>query len=191
MSRVVTSSMLPVPWRTATAVFAVSVAMFAFGYAMVPLYYTLCKALGIDTAQPWVLAQTAPAPPRPLRVEFDANSHNTLVSMVPAKRVTGLTTGTAYSLTYEIANLTDEPVRGLAVPSFSPAHAARWFTKLQCFCFAELVLEPRETLRAPVVFLVEQDMPDEIATLSLSYTFFPQGHPQAHIHDHAGGGDVH
>ena len=184
MASIASKSLFLVPWRTATAVAVLSVAMFAFGYAMVPLYYTLCQALGIDTARPWVLAQTTnPPAPRALRVEFDANSHNTVIAMAPAKRITALDTGTAYSLTYQITNLTDTAIRGTAVPSFSPARAAKWFTKLQCFCFEELELAPHEILRAPVVFVLERDLPEDIETVALSYTFYPQD--TAHHHNDA------
>ena len=44
--------------------------------------------------------------------------------------------------------------------------------KLECFCFKQQTLAPRETRRMPVVFLVDPKLPAEINTITLSYTFF-------------------
>lgn len=170
----------PPTWRTALVATGLACLMFAFGYAMIPLYYRVCAALGITTALDTTLAATATPPPvRELRLEFDANSHNDLIAMRPVQRIARMSTGTAYTLTYEITNLTATPLAGTAIPSYLPARAAAWFTKLQCFCFNELHLAPHETLRAPVVFLLERDLPSDIETVALSYTFHPSGGEQA------------
>lgn len=160
--------------------------MFMFGYALVPLYYRFCAALGIDVASPAVLAElrtAAAAPSRPLRVEFDANSHNEIVAMRPAERMIELGTGTAYKAVYRISNLTDAPVVGRAYPSYSPARAAQWVNKVYCFCFDELRLGPGETVEAPVVFVIDRALPAEIPAVALSYSFYPDAA--------AGGGHAH
>lgn len=172
---------LPSAWRTALLTTAIATMMFAFGYAMIPLYYRFCAFIGIDTATSSTLATIRTPPPvRELRVEFDANSHNNLVAMQPAQRLAQMNTGTAYSITYEIRNLTNEPLRGTAVPSYAPARAAAWFNKLQCFCFDELELAPGEILRAPVVFVLERELPPDIVAVALSYTFHLD--PASHAH---------
>ena len=150
--------------------------MFLFGYALVPLYYRFCEAMGIETASPTVLAElrtVASAPARELRVEFDANSHNDIVAMRPAERAIALATGSAYKITYRITNLTEEPVTGRAVPAYSPQRAAQWVNKVYCFCFEELRLEPGATMEAPVVFVIDRELPQEIPAVALSYTFYP------------------
>ncbi len=159
--------------------------MFGFGYAMVPLYYKLCAALGITTARDYVRPATewsAEDAGRELRAEFDANAHSSRLAMVPSQRVSAMHTGVAYSITYELRNLTGEPLRGRAVPSYSPARAAQWVTKLQCFCFDEIELGPGEVMRAPVVLTFAHDMPADIGVVALSYTFFDQGDPGADGH---------
>lgn len=161
-------------FKTAALTTLVTCLMFAFGYAMIPLYYKFCAVFGIDVASTDNLVAAIP-PVREMRVEFDANSHNDVVSMVPVLRTVQIDTGTAYSVTYEIRNLTNEPQTGIAYPSYAPQRAGAWFTKLQCFCFNELELAPGETLRAPVVFLLEQSLPAEIHTVALSYTFHAKG----------------
>ncbi|MBF2735930.1 MAG: cytochrome c oxidase assembly protein [Betaproteobacteria bacterium AqS2] len=151
--------------------------MFMFGYALVPLYYRLCAALGIEVASPQVLEElrtVAAAPSRPLRVEFDANSHNDVVAMRPAARTVELGTGTAHKIVYEISNLTDAPVTGRAYPSYSPARAGKWVNKVYCFCFDELRLAAGETIEAPVVFVIDRELPEDIGAVALSYSFYPE-----------------
>lgn len=161
---------------TALAGTVVALAMFGFGYAMVPLYYRLCEALGIDTATIEVFSEVTrgEAQPRPLRVEFDANSHNAVVAMSPDQRTTRLSTGVAYKVAYRISNLTDAEVIGTAVPSYSPQRAAKWVKKLHCFCFEELGLAANEQRVDPVVFVIDEDIPKDIEVVALSYTFFPK-----------------
>ena len=169
--------------HTALGFALVALAMFAFGYAMEPLYYRLCAALGIDVAESAVLEETKreAAAPRAMRMEFDANSHNDVVAMVPSHRTSSLRTGAAYRIDYEISNLTGGPVSGVAVPSFSPERAARWVKKLRCFCFDEVALAANETKVEPVVFVVDRALPREIGAVALSYTFFPkEGGGHAH-----------
>ncbi len=168
--------------KTAIAATAIAAAMFGFGYAMVPLYYRLCAALGIDVATVEVYKEVTrgEAAVRPLRMEFDANSHNDLVAMSPDLRTTRLDTGTAYKVAYEISNLTDRHVTGTAVPSYSPQRAGKWVRKLHCFCFEEVDLMPNEARVDPVVFIVDRDIPADIEVVSLSYTFFPKEGADGH-----------
>ena len=160
-------------WKTALLGLIAALLMFAFGYALIPLYYKFCKVFGIDFATSDTYEQIVPPDAREMYVAFDANSHNTVISIRPVQRVATLNTGTAYSITYEIQNLTDTHIKGTAYPSYTPARVANWFTKLQCFCFDEIDLKPRETYRAPVVFILERDTPTDIYEVALSYTFHP------------------
>ena len=172
--------------RTALAGIVVALAMFGFGYAMVPLYYRICQALGIDTATIEIFSEVTQAPvaPRPLRLEFDANSHNDIVAMTPESRTTRIDTGVAYKISYEISNLTDGHVTGTAVPSYSPQRAGKWVKKLRCFCFDELDLTGNENRIEPVVFVIDRDLPEDIEVVALSYTFFPKesGHAKHSSH---------
>ena len=61
---------------------------------------------------------------------------------------------------------------GQAIPSYGPQHAARYFQKLDCFCFAKQTLQPGEVRKMPVVFVVDPSAPADLATITLSYTFF-------------------
>jgi len=73
---------------------------------------------------------------------------------------------------FEVVNATDHPVTGQAIPSYGPQYAAQYFKKLECFCFAKQTLGPGEIRRMPVVFVVDPTAPKDLATITLSYTFF-------------------
>jgi cytochrome c oxidase assembly protein subunit 11 len=70
-------------------------------------------------------------------------------------------------------------VTGQAVPSVAPGYAARYLHKVECFCFSQQRLEAGEELRMPVRFYVGDDLPDEVRTLTLSYTLYPVATAQA------------
>ena len=147
--------------------------MFAFGYAMVPLYEKICQVTGINNLlQPTAEeGEFAPDPSRVVRAEFDTNARG-MVAMTPSMQLAQLTPGKTYSVIYTLTNLTDKPLIGQAVPSYAPARADRWFKKIQCFCFDQLHMAPGEVRQAPVVFVIDPEMPPDIHSLALSYTFF-------------------
>ena len=168
------------------ALFAVF--MFGFGYAMVPLYYKICEITGINNLlNPQSVEDFRPDTDRALRLEFDVNARG-LVSMTPNIRLMpDARPGQTYSVIYTLKNLSGRPIRAQAVPSYGPRRAGQWFQKIQCFCFEQLTMAAGETRQAPVVFVVEPSLPEDIAVIALSYTFFEVGgtqQPEEHEHSH-------
>jgi cytochrome c oxidase assembly protein subunit 11 len=80
--------------------------------------------------------------------------------------------GEVTQVLYEVSNTLDRPVTGQAVPSYGPQQAALYFKKVECFCFQQQTLGPGEVRKMPVVFLIDPQLPREINTVTLSYTFF-------------------
>ena len=150
-----------------------SALMFGFGYAMVPLYEKICAVTGINNLlNPSTVADIAPAIGRDVRVEFDTNSRAE-VSMTPNLRLLKeITPGETYSVIYTIENLSGRRLVGQAVPSYGPSRSGKWFKKIQCFCFDKLTLEKDEIRQSPVVFVIDSELPEDINTIALSYTFF-------------------
>jgi cytochrome c oxidase assembly protein subunit 11 len=78
---------------------------------------------------------------------------------------------------YRAKNLTDRTVVAQAIPSYGPAQAVLYFKKIECFCFSQQTLKPHEERLMPVQFVVQNDLPTDIHTITLSYSFWEQ-HPQ-------------
>ena len=73
---------------------------------------------------------------------------------------------------FEVRNNSKRAITGQAIPSYGPQHAAPYFRKLECFCFAKQTLQPGEAREMPVVFVIDPKAPGDLGTITLSYTFF-------------------
>ena len=148
-------------------------AMFGFGFALVPFYDKICQVTGlrnIDQADEVKSTQIDYA--RTVRIELDANTRNLPWTFRPLETLHPVHPGEIAQVVYQVSNNTDRRVIGQAVPSYGPQQAAQYFRKLECFCFSRQVLEPGETRKMPVVFVIDPALPKDIGTITLSYTFF-------------------
>ena len=160
--------------RMLTRLSIVAVAMFGFGYALVPFYDQICRALGINSLveRNEIAANTVVDRARFVTIEFDANSHGMPWRFQPAVRHMEVHPGELVHVEYEVANVRSAAVTGQAVVSYGPALAGRYVRKLECFCFTQQTLAAGETRRMPVVFVVDPQLPRDVHTITLSYTFF-------------------
>ncbi len=150
------------------------VGMFGFGYALVPFYDRICEAAGLrNIAQADVAINTQIDPLRNVRIEFDSNVHDLAWTFRPVEPVISVHPGEVRQVEFEVVNRTGHALTGQAIPSFGPAYAAQYFKKMECFCFSQQTLAAGETRRMPVVFVVDPHAPADLATITLSYTFFP------------------
>jgi cytochrome c oxidase assembly protein subunit 11 len=165
----------------------VTVAMFGFGYALVPMYRAICDALGINVlslAEQRVATgswsgrkpadNTQVDTARTITVEFDANARGPW-EFKPAQRSMQVHPGQMVSVEYEFRNVQNRTMAAQAIPSYAPMQASPHFNKLECFCFSEWVLAPGETKRWPVTFVIDPKLPKDVTTITLSYTFFEVG----------------
>lgn len=169
----------------------VTVLMFGFGYALVPLYRAICSALGINVLSlaernaPGRAQADAPANSqvdrsRRITVEFDANARGPW-EFKPALRSVEVHPGELTTVMYEFRNVQNRTMTAQAIPSYAPKQAEPYFHKLQCFCFSEYTLKPGERKEWPVVFVIDPKLSKDVRTITLSYTFFEVGgkFPQA------------
>jgi len=152
----------------------VAVGMFGFGYALVPFYYQICAAWGVNSfgelrAQP---ANTQVDTSRTVTIEFDANAHDLPWRFKPLVRHIDVHPGQVASVEYEVVNERPANVTGQAVPSYGPQLAGEYFKKLECFCFTQQTLAPGETRRMPVLFVIDPKLPKDVNSIAISYTFF-------------------
>ena len=149
------------------------VAMFGFGYALVPFYEKICEVTGlrdIDKADKVVNTQVDLT--RSVRIEFDTNLHDMPWKFRALDATTDIHPGEVTQVMFEVVNTADHPVTGQAIPSYGPRNAAQYFRKLDCFCFARQTLAAGETRRMPVVFVIDPQLPADLSTITLSCTFF-------------------
>ncbi len=160
--------------QTLVKLLVVTVAMFGFGYALAPFYRAICDALGLNSVvKADTVANTQVDTGRLLTVEFDANLRSNLPwTFTPLEKSVRVHPGALTQVMFEVRNRSDRPVTGQAIPSYGPQLAGRYFKKLDCFCFTQQTLAPGEVKRMPVVFVVERELPQDVNTVTLSYTFF-------------------
>ena len=151
----------------------VVVAMFGFGFLLVPFYEKICEVTGLrNIAQPDEVKNTQVVATRNIRIEFDSNVRNLPWTFKPLTPVVEVHPGAVTQVMYEVTNTTSRAITGQAIPSYGPQHAAKYFQKLDCFCFAKQTLQPGEVRQMPVVFVVDPKAPEDLHTITLSYTFF-------------------
>jgi len=155
----------------------VAVAMFGFGFALVPLYRVICEVTGLNGyISNRVVHGTVDLEPdrdRLVTVEFVATVNgNAPWEFRPAVNTMRVHPGEIYTTTYDAKILTDAPAVGQASYSVAPGRAARWFGKPDCFCFTRQAFEPNEGRDMPVTFFVSPDLPGNVDRVTLSYTFF-------------------
>jgi cytochrome c oxidase assembly protein subunit 11 len=152
---------------------AVVVAMFGFGYALVPFYEKICEVTGLrNIARADEVVNTQVDRSREVRIEFDSNVRKLAWTFRPLQPILEVHPGEVRQAMFEIVNTTDHVLTGQAIPSYGPPQAAQYFRKLECFCFARQTLQPGERRQMPVVFVVDAALPKDVATITLSYTFF-------------------
>jgi cytochrome c oxidase assembly protein subunit 11 len=150
-------------------------AMFGFGFALVPLYDVFCRYTGINgkTENTAATASKRIDESREISVEFIANRDAGIPwSFSPGMERTILHPGAVMVMHFDVENLTDEAMVGRAVPSVSPGEAARYFKKIECFCFVEQPLDAHEKKSMPVQFYIDPDLPKQFTTITLSYRLY-------------------
>ena len=163
----------------------VTAGMFAFGYALVPLYKAICEVTGINilalgdkqipgAASRADASNTQVDRTRVITVEFDANSRGPW-EFRPAQRSVQVHPGELTTVMYEFQNVQNRRMAAQAIPSYAPKQAMAHFNKLECFCFNQYTLEPGEKKQWPVAFVIDPKLSKDVTTITLSYTFFEVG----------------
>ena len=162
----------------------VVLAMFGFGYALVPIYDAICRMTGVNIlalAELAVPGEKAKIPAntqvdtsRTITVEFDANSRGPW-QFKPAQSSLQVHPGEMMTVMYEFQNTQNRRMAAQAIPSYAPQQAAAHFNKLECFCFNQYTLEAGEKKSWPVVFVIDPKLSKDVTTITLSYTFFEVG----------------
>ena len=164
--------------RSFTRIAIVALAMFGFGYLLVPLYDVFCEITGlngktgrIDEAA--IAARYEPDMSRLVTVQFVANNNIGMPwEFGPVVASMQVHPGKVYQTSFTAHNPTARNMIGQAVPSVAPGKASRYFNKTECFCFNQQPLAAGETKDMPLRFIVDPNLPGDVNTLTLAYTVF-------------------
>ena len=169
--------------RTAKKTLLVAVAMFGFGFALIPLYSVLCNAFGLngrfidlkktEKAEYITQVESHKDLTRTVKVEFLTILNQKLNWEFRALQNTiEVHPGVVSEAKFYAKNLTSKTVVAQAIPSITPGLAAKYFSKLECFCFTQQTFKPGEEREMLLRFYVDPHLPKNINLLSLGYTFF-------------------
>ena len=163
------------PQSLALRLLIMTVAMFGFGFLLVPIYDAFCEVTGLGgkTNKTAAVVEESVVADRSIRLEFDT----TINEYAPwefesSVDMMEIHPGAIYETTFTARNLANRHMTAQAVPSIAPAQAAKYFKKLECFCFTTQEFAAHENRELPVRFIVDSDLPEYIDTITLSYTIF-------------------
>ena len=170
--------------------------MFAFAYANVPLFQLFCERFGLSGSgkaafkggasvpgHPWarggivspMSSTTGDILGREIRVKFMGVAGSGLpVRFGPSTPALSIHPGKPVRLSYNFTNMSDDSVYFRAVHSIVPIEAAKEFQLIQCFCFEDQTLGPRETRDLPVYFALSPRFPLGVDEIILNYSLFPR-----------------
>ncbi len=153
------------------------VGMLGFAFALVPLYEVFCELTGINgktsatvAAEPTPVSQVSD---REVTIQFLAQVNRGMPwEFRPMENQIKVQLGEVTLTSYYARNHAAQAVTGHAVPSVSPGYAAAYFHKIECFCFVQQHLEAGEEQQMAVRFYIDDELPEEVKTITLSYSLF-------------------
>lgn len=162
--------------RQVAVLLLVAVGMFGFAFALVPLYEIFCEVMGLNgrtSGEAVSVEQVAEISDREVTIQFTSQvSRGMPWEFRPTESQMRVRLGEVNTTEYYARNRASGRVTGQAVPSVAPSAAAPYLHKVECFCFTQQHLDGDADIDMPVQFYVDPELPEDIGTLSLSYTMF-------------------
>ncbi len=162
----------------AVKLFIAALGMFAFAlFLMPPFYNMLCDILDINSprlnTKAYVAEQVKVDETRKVKVQFvTINSASMPWEFHAQETMVDVHPGASTRTSFKARNPTGHRMVAQAVPSIVPEKAVEYFHKTECFCFARQALDPGQEIDMPVVFIVDQALPADVHTITLTYTLF-------------------
>ena len=177
---------MPVSAQKKTAAYLAGVAalMLSLSFAAVPFYNWFCKVTGFAGTTSVAVAPSDVVLDKTIIVRFDGSLDSKMEwEFKPMQTEMTLRIGETGLAFYEAYNPTDRPIAGTASYNVTPDQSGGYFTKIECFCFTEQVLQPGERVTMPVTFFVDPSIEQnvearEIKEITLSYTFYETPLPE-------------
>lgn len=149
--------------------------MFAFAFALVPLYDVFCEVTGLNgkpdmqAAEQSVLVDEA----RLVDISFITHAKQDVPFSVKAEAFNlSVKPGEMSELVFVAKNLSSARRVMQAIPSVSPGKAAKYLHKVACFCFDQQPFYANQEIEFKLLFYIDTSLPDDVQELTLSYTIF-------------------
>ena len=150
--------------------------MFTFSFALVPLYDVFCEVTGLNgkiELEATTNQNLETEIGRDVSIQFVSHNNEQMPWIFrPSESQIKIQTGKYHTATFYVKNPTNKKMTAQAIPSVAPSNAASHLKKLECFCFEELELAPGEEALLPVRLIFDDELPDSIKSVVLSYTIF-------------------
>ena len=162
----------------AVGLLGIVISMVILAYASVPLYNYFCKVTGFGGTPKIYSQESVYITDSLIDVRLDSNVGSTLNwDFFPEQRIHQIQIGENKLINYVIINNTDQALNGTAVYNVSPAEAAKYFNKIECFCFQNTELKANEKKIMPVSFYIDPEIKNDqyvadLSEVTLSYTFY-------------------
>ncbi|MDT0682383.1 cytochrome c oxidase assembly protein [Roseicyclus sp. F158] len=170
--------------KTAAIAVGVIVFMGSMAWAAVPMYNLFCRVTGYGGTTATAEAGSDVILDETITVRFDGSRAKDMPwEFKPAQNQMTVRLGETNIAFYEAYNPTDRVIAGTATYNVAPFDAGGFFTKIDCFCFTEQVLQPGQRVNMPVTFYVDPEIRDDrdakwTPHITLSYTFYETDLPQ-------------
>ena len=173
--------------KTLKQLLGVVFVMGALAWASVPLYDLFCRVTGFGGTPLVAESGASQVLDKTVTIRFDASKDRDFPwHFTPVNRTMEVKIGETGLAFYEAYNPTDRPIAGSATFNVAPYAAGGFFTKIDCFCFTEQVLQPGERVQMPVTFYVDPEIVNDnegkfVHTITLSYTFYEIDLPEDQV----------
>ena len=173
--------------RTIVPLVGMVLLMGLLSFASVPMYDWFCRVTGYGGTPNTAATNNSKVLENTIKVRFDASlERNMPWNFEPLQYELEINVGDSGIAFYEAFNPTDRPVAGQASFNVVPFSAGQYFTKVECFCFVEQVLQPGEKVTMPVSFYIDPEIVNDreakfVNSVTLSYTFYEIDLPEDYI----------
>jgi len=152
--------------------------MVGAAYASIPLYRAFCQATGFDGTVSRAKVAPKATVDNTVTVRFDANTRDLPWDFSAEQTAQEVKLGETKLAFFKVVNTSDKPVTARATFNVVPEQAGPYFKKLQCFCFSDQTIGPKQTVEMPVLYFIDPKYAEDFETrtkpeVTLSYTFFP------------------
>ena len=152
--------------------------MIGLSYASVPLYDLFCRVTGYGGTPMIAENENEDVIQQEIVVRLDSSiKKNSPLIFKPTKKSLKTKIGKNNLVFFRATNRSQNNVIGTATFNVTPLIAAKYFNKIECFCFEEQLFTAGEEVEMPVSFFIDPDIIEDkilngINEMTLSYTMY-------------------